>query len=199
MDGGFAGLSVVAVKCVSIDEHDSEIAGYNLRLVHGTALHIYIRKRISMHDEAALHAWFGCKGSSGLRCCLMCMNVINGSSTRSISGNTVYHTCTDPTKFVLHTYSTLRGVVDRLETDKTTLSKGQFIDLERKLGWTFANARLLRDPCLQVRVDPSSQAYFDYQHVFLVDGIVNHHFGRMMYDLRRSAFTYKVCYDYVQL
>ena len=165
-------------------EHDSEIAGYFVELVDGTKHHLFIRKRISIHDEAALHAWFGCKGSSGLRCCLMCMNVINGSSTRSISGNTVHHTCTDPTKFQLHTYDTFRGVVNRLETAKATMGKGEFIELERKLGWTFAHSKLLRDPCLQVRVDPSSQAYFDYQHVFLVDGIVNHHFGRMMYALK---------------
>ena len=70
IDGGFAGLAVAATKCFYNEDHDSELAGYHLKLFDGTTIQIYLRIRISMHDEAALHAWFGCKGSSGIRCCL---------------------------------------------------------------------------------------------------------------------------------
>ena len=139
-----------------------------LQLPGGRNIRIYLKHRIALADEAALHVWFGCKGSAELKPCLKCWNVVNGSTGREIDDTiAVYHTCTDPALFKRQTHATVRDSIRRLQSAKSTMSNDEFEELERKLGWTLDRARLITDAAVSKHIEISQAAYFDYMHIFM--------------------------------
>ena len=81
-------------------KHDMNLSGMRLRLLDGTPLHIFMSFEILLADEASIHAFYGDKGSAGLKPCMLCHNVFNANDTRGVVDNdtigfAVDHTCTD--------------------------------------------------------------------------------------------------------
>ena len=67
------------------------------------------------------------------------------------------------------------------------------------MGWTLDRARLLTEASVSNHISIPDAAYFDPMHIYYVDGIFNHHFGLMMYELRKTAFNYNFVDAYVKL
>ena len=61
------------------DGQDLAVAGLTLPFSDGTTAIPFADVRFSTADEAALHAMYGCKVSSGLKPCLCCINVYNAN------------------------------------------------------------------------------------------------------------------------
>ena len=108
---------------------DMSAAGVHVKLIDGTVILVFVKLEIVFGDEAALHYVYACKGASGLKPCLVCINVFDHKNQRDViardrTGKAVTHTCVDETKLQLHTPETLKAVVQRLAAQFLVLGKG---------------------------------------------------------------------------
>ena len=129
--GGMYGLLRCLLSLFFSGSHSFSSSGVNLQLADGSFVLVFGALRIILADEAALHAMFGCKGSSGLKCCLMCTSCYNAKSGRDIvrrdpTHTAVDHTCTDISKLQFATSEVLTAIVARLEACHAA-----------RLGWTY--------------------------------------------------------------
>ena len=80
--GGLSAVTAAVIKAFFTGEHDMRLAGITLVLFNGRSIHIWVRLRIVVADESALHAMHGNMGSSGLKICMLCSNVYNWRTWR---------------------------------------------------------------------------------------------------------------------
>ena len=151
-------------------------------LPSGVVLHIgeptlfFARLSNIIADEAALKAALDCKGSSGLRCCPGCRNVmLRGSdlASRCPSGYLVEITCSDIGKFDFATDEDIFGAVDLLARSKGTLGVGAFAQLERSAGFNHNPNGLLADLQLRSECLPATCLTFDPMHCLWSNGVVS--------------------------
>ena len=62
--------------------HDFSRSGVLLGLPDGTFVQVFLKLHIVIADEVALHFMYMCKGSGGLKVCLLCQNVFNAKVVR---------------------------------------------------------------------------------------------------------------------
>ena len=184
------------------ERHDFAKSGINIELQSGQRVHLFLHVRIVIADEAALHSLFGCKGASGLKCCLLCQNIFNYNEARGIVDADVasfaqHHVCSDASKFVLHTPGTISAVVRRLRAAQVEMSKAAFAELQTKLGWSFVDGGVMfHDRCREL-VEPTRVAMYDWMHVFFVSGVFNVHVAKLMETLKPCKITYEMLHQYM--
>ena len=182
--------------------HDMCSAGVHVKLNGGDHLHITASLGLIIADEAALHMMYMCKGSSGLKPCMLCANIFNRNDERDVlqhdhTGLAEYHTCSDFNKLVLHTSATIRAIIARLQAGSTTLTKGAFTELQRKLGWNFCPGSLTLRPRILDICDPVKVVLYDWMHIFFVNGVFNAHVGLFMAAMKPHAVTYSLLEKYI--
>ena len=165
--------------------HSFSLSGVKLQLADGSFVLIFGALRIILADEAALHAMFGCKGSSGLKCCLLCTNFYNAKSGRDIvrrdpTHTAVDRTCTDISKLQFATTEVLTAILAMLEACHATLGKGQCDELQTRLGWNYQPHGVMFHASSRAICDPSKIASFDSMHILCVNGVFNSHAGLML-------------------
>ena len=183
--------------------HDMSKAGVHVRLVGGDTMHIMASLGIVIADEAALHMMYMCKGSGGLKPCMLCANIFNDSNERDVlkhdhTGLAQSHTCPDFNKIVLHTNATVRETIRRLEEGARHLTKGAFEELERRLGWNYTPGSLVLEPRILDICDPVRVVLYDWMHVFFVNGVFNAHVGLLMRRLKPHGITYDMLKQYTE-
>ena len=144
------------------------------RSQHFITLGASLQRRCRIADEDAIHRLIGCKGSSGIKPCLMCRNVFLKGEVRDIvasdrTGVAVHHCEPDASKLQPMTTPVLEAICHRLRDAADSLGKGDFQELERRLGWTW-------DPGLTQRIHklrPLSVVMFDWMHCIFVNGTYN--------------------------
>ena len=204
IQGGMSALFLASLKLFfDKDGHDMALAGISVKLFDGTVARIFMKLAIVISDEAALHSIFACKGSSGLKPCLLCQNVYNFKNVRNIvendtTGNAQYHTCHDWRKLKLHTPSTIKAIASRLSAAVATMTKTNFTELETRLGWNYIPESLIFSPDARKICDLTSCVVFDWMHVFFVNGIFNSHSGVMMWTFKSYGITYEKLRKYVE-
>lgn len=203
IQGGMSALFFAALKLFWDDAgHDLALAGVSVKLFDGTQARIFMKLAIVISDEAALHAMFACKGSSGLKTCLLCQNVYNFKNVRNVvendsTGIAQYHTCSDWRKLQLHTPGTIRAIASRLSAAAaSTMTKANMAELEIRLGWNYIPESLMFQPRARHICDLTSCVVFDWMHVFFVHGIFNSHVGVMMWKLKECGITYATLQQY---
>ena len=147
-------------------------------------------------DELAIHVLYNCKGSGGLKPCLLCSNVFNKLEVRDIvnldtSNLAVHHTEHDSSKLLPTTSGYLASIVRRLKRASTTLNKGQWEEIQTRLGWNYDDmleSRLLLAP-------PHTVLCLDWMHTIFVKGCFNVHVGCLMWALGRY-FKYETLHAY---
>ena len=172
------------------DTHNFATGGINVKLHDSDdRLNIFIVFGLTVADEAALHAECGCKGSSGLKPCFLCLNVFDAKSERDIIANdsnhiAVDHTCTTSSDLILQSTATMNAIVDKLEEGHATMGKDAFSELQTRLGWNYLQFGMM---CTSLRgiVDMPSQGMYDWMHVIFVGGVFNTHMRNIMSHLRR--------------
>ena len=89
-------------------------------------------------DEAAIKAVYENKGSSGLFPCMMCSNVVNGSSSLSAIDNQLLdHTISSLQHVVPHIVECVGSIMDHLQAQKLVLNQKQFGELERNMSFNW--------------------------------------------------------------
>ena len=68
----------------STDSHNFASSGINVEFPDGGTALIMADIGIVIADAEALHAIYGCKGTSGLKPCLCCINVYNHNTPRRV-------------------------------------------------------------------------------------------------------------------
>jgi len=174
--------------------------GVFLPLEGGMFVHVFLELDIIIADEAALHGFYVCKGSSGLKCCMLCQNVFNSKDTRGIvdgAGWAVSHDCHQTEKLVLHTRGTIDCICRRLAAARVEMSKSNFKELQIRLGWNLVPGSVMETSELRGIVDPTLHAVFDWMHVFFVQGVFNVHMGLLLQSLAAFNITCKMLDDYL--
>ena len=194
---------VAAALGVFFDEagHDMQKAGIQVTLKNGTSHHLFFKLGMVLADEAALHAVYCCKGSGGLKPCMLCQNIFNQKLRPEIiegdrSGWAQPHTCNDYAKLVLHTSSSIRAILNRLSTAQANMTKGEFQELEIRFGWNLIPNSLLMNISLFSICCPSEVLLYDWMHVLFVSGVFNVHMGYLMVAMKEFGITYTMLHEY---
>ena len=198
-----AALFMAALNTFFNDQgHHMELAGVSLKLFDGSTIRIFLKLSVVISDEAALHAMFACKGSGGLKPCLLCLNVYNFKNARNViehdrTGISQPHTCTEWRKLKLHTTGTVTAIANRLSSAVMIMGKTNFAELETRLGWNYVPESVIFQPNGMRLCDPTKCVVFDWMHVFFVSGIFNTHAGLMMWTLKEYGITYGMLETYL--
>ncbi|CAL1126190.1 unnamed protein product [Cladocopium goreaui] len=123
-------------------------------------------------DADGLRLLTGCKGSSALKPCFLCQNVLNGHDKVQ---NHVHISCCDVHACHLQTQDNLIQIQRHLET---LLSRKEREEAEKLLGWHLhaLSASILVQEDLRNWI-PLSSLRYDPMHCFLANGIVPQELG----------------------
>ena len=193
IEGGVSALlkALLLQLFFNAGSHDFSTSGIVLPLPTGD-VRIFMKLEVVIADEAALHALYTCKGSGGLKPCLLCSNIFNFQVDRGIvegdaTGFAQYHTCNESRKLVAHTPGTIRGIVRRLQAASVHLSNAAFGELQTRLGWSHVGGSVVLDQRSLAICEPTQHACYDYMHVFVVNGVFNHHVGHLIAAVKSLA------------
>ncbi len=202
--------NIVAIICALMRtffddaSHHMANSGMTLDLSHdGSKVKLFMTMGSFIADEAALHAVFCCKGSSGLKPCLLCQNIFNFKEGRGIvesdpTGFAQHHTVSDVAKLVLHTTATIAAVIARLRVAYETLNTGSLKELQTRLGWTHVPGSVMFDNLGSQPLLPTEHAMYDWMHIFFVSGVFNVHVGQLMAFLHGFNIKYSMIHTYLQ-
>lgn len=200
--GGVSALmGAILDSFFDVDRHHMQLGGVCLRLADESMAHIFLSLGMLIADEAALHAALACKGSSGLKPCMLCGNVFNRRSVRQIlendkSGMAVLHDCDDMNKCMRHTMESLAAIVATLRQSAGEMSNKDFQELQTRLGWNYEPAGLMFSERWRTLVSPPSVCTFDWMHIFFVNGIFNAHAGLLLREMRTRKVTPDMLHQY---
>ena len=200
VQGGVSALAGAVLRAFfDAESHDLSTAGILVELHGGRMLQIWARLECVLADEAALHAIMGCKGSGGLRCCLLCSNVFN---TRYVDDKgmlaehqAVTHSCSDASRLKLHTDASIFAVIATLRERQPILNAADFEKLSMQLGWNLGS--MLETPSLRRVLRPSQQTLFDWMHTMFSNGVFNTHCGVMIVALKALGICPEMIHAYV--
>lgn len=177
---------------------DAEYAGIDLQLYGGGHMCVYLKLRILLADEPGLKEMLSCKGHAGNKPCVLCKNA---TLHQTAGGGVPWHikfpeyakSIASPTMegFIPHSDASIRKSVTKLDTLKPLLNKTQFEEKEAIFGFTWNINSIITDSRLLVGV--ASCLHFDWCHILVCDGCVDHEFGLFMHRMqfnRRTAASY---------
>ena len=175
--------------------------GVFLKLPTGYSIRTCLKFGVPVADESALRSAFGCKGSSGLKRCMLCQNVFDAKNRRDILVDDTSwaqdHTVSKLEKCVPHTKHTIAAIFRKLAVSKQTLNVGDFDELQTRLGWVYVKKSVMTDPATSTLIDPTQHVIYDWMHVFFVTGVFNVHMGAMMLKLSAFNISYSTLDRYV--
>ncbi len=186
------------------EQHDFSRSGVNVEFHDGGHALIHADLRLVLADESALHAIYACKGSSGLKICLICTNVYNGTNPREVAAadrtrTAVYHTCAEVARFQHITPAIMAAIVRRLTGAAASLSATKLDEIQTDIGWKYVLHGLMLSESTRVRCCPSTRAAFDWAHVFFVNGVFNVAGGLLLHSLRRLKVDMSAVSGYIGL
>ena len=179
-------------------DHDAEHAGITLRFPDGSLSTLFISLEVFVQDALAhTQIWF-CKGASGWRQCMKCVNSMSIRSELARESDILVDFVIDDTELVLHTDDTLRSTLERLRAAHAVDAPADFKWREMALGFTHNDHNMVLDPQLRGILRPCSQYMHDYMHVVYVDGVANITLYHVMEVFRVSGHTYTAIHDFLQ-
>ena len=130
---------------------------------------------VAISDEPALKHLFGCKGSSGLFCCMCCANAVQESSELDSHSHCVVSIVEHRLDmFTPHTDQTIYDSVDYIKSQRGRMGKGAFASLQKHLGFNDLEDGFLLAQDLRTVVGAASILHYDWMHVCLVQGTFVH-------------------------
>ncbi len=204
--GGLGGFwkFIMMSAFFSESSHDYAKSGINLQLVDGSSRHLWLDLRFVLADEAALHSLYGCKGASGIKCCMLCSNICNVLHKerqiveRDRARVARYSNTPDFDALVLHTSESISAIMAKLELNKA-LASPDLEELEKLLGWNYLPHGAMADPSFRQRIDPPSRVTFDGMHVFYVNGVFNQCVGRLLWHFRNAKIPLSALEAYAKV
>ena len=191
--GGLTVLWKYALKAF-FGDHDLT-AGWFLQ-TPDVGLMLYGRLGIFVADEAALKHTVESKGAAGVVFCMRCSNVVShNSSAADHNPDALPSTCTDATKFRLHTNQTTRALLEYLAAEQPDSSKARFKSLQTALGYNLVAEGLLMD---DLGYNVPEAIMYDWFHIYLVHGIVGRDLGLLLGALRTAGIQEDDITDFLQ-
>ena len=191
--GGLTVLWKYALKAF-FGDHDLT-AGWFLQTPE-VGLMLYGRLGIFVADEAALKHTVESKGAAGVVFCMRCSNVVShNSSAADHNPDALPSTCTDATKFRLHTNQTTRALLEYLAAEQPDSSKARFKSLRTALGFNLVAEGLLMD---DLGYSVPEAIMYDWFHIYLVHGIVGRDLGLLLGTLRTAGIQEDDITDFLQ-
>ena len=143
---------------------------------HGSRSVFMIKAKINtiLCDDAAKSGIWSAKGSSGIKPCMNCLNVVAARRDHLEGDGLVSIQCDNTSEFQLHTDDTVWAAADMLE--EMASSRATKVELEcteKTLGFKFNPAGILWDKSMRSLLGPISCSMEDWCHVFVVSGIAN--------------------------
>ena len=143
---------------------------------HGSRSVFMIKAKINtiLCDDAAKSGIWSAKGSSGIKSCMNCLNVVAARRDHHEGDGLVSIQCDNTSEFQLHTDDTVLAATDMLE--EMASSRTTRVELEcteKTLGFKFNPAGILWDKSMRSLLGPISCSMEDWCHVFVVSGIAN--------------------------
>ena len=190
--------------CVGDDGRDFLKSGCQVKLPNGECVLIFCDISFVIGDEAALHYMFACKGSSGLKPCMICYNVWNRQYAQDIvkadrTRTSVYHTEEEIDRCKVATADVIIGILERLKVQHAVLGKTKLDKLETQLGWNYAPDGIMFCPLWRRRVCPSKVVLYDFCHVLFVNGMFNLHAGLPLTNLKALSTQPAAIGEYVKI
>ena len=172
---------------------DFSSSGILLPLIGGSFLLRCILK-VFIGDEPALKDMLNSKGHAGVRCCALCSNCTLSKywTIARDAGRNVRHTELEIETRVFErtTDEMVKVIMNTLEEKKALVSdnssnfnSGDFDELQLRLGFNHTPNNFCRKPY----VNPISVLMFDWMHIYLVGGLLDHEFGLCMKALKRAS------------
>ena len=184
IDGGLSRIVAQLLRDFFFNENGNNFAGAGMKLnllgdVEGVQqMPLTANLAAVLADEPALHDLLLCKGHAGFKPCVLCQNVVlrRYFDPCKHGGFAVPHSCTDDSRFVLHSDASIRASYRRLHSMKNEISETEFAELEKVHGWNYSAWGLVHEPF----VHASSQVMFDWMHLYLQSGLIDVEFGQLM-------------------
>ncbi|CAE7609112.1 unnamed protein product [Symbiodinium sp. CCMP2592] len=143
-------------------------------------------------DESALKHTFENKGAGGKMLCLLCRNTVQRRyASLPLHPSLVLHTCTDFSKFKLHTLNSVTASIRHLADKVGTSTKKEFEELQTNLGFNYCPEGVLSCPELLEVFDPTRGAMYDWAHVYLVSGLFHLEMNLLMAKLVQAGVTHE--------
>ena len=201
-----AAVSAVVRKylnvCYSTSSFNFHVSGVRL-VVEGCEFRLFAMFAGFLGDEAALHAIWLCKGASGVKPCVMCLNMVNSNwvGVDSLENNSFckpYNTVFTIGECVLQTKHTIWAIVDKLKRERPLVSASEFKEKTKALGFNYSPEGILMDHRLRAIVDPCLHTIFDWPHSIL-EGVLPKQMTKLHTDFRELGVdVYPMLDDYVR-
>ena len=174
------------------------LRGFHLHVGDSTVLK-FARFSIYIADEVALKDAFQFKGAAGLQLCPLCTNIVQEySRLHEFESGLRPSTCTDPTKWKESTDATIFAKIRKLTASFGTVTKAQFEELEKTLGWVHNPHGLLGDGTTnEFELKPAQMIFYDYMHTFFVNGVFNAECGGLLSSLKSVGIGQDQLHDYL--
>ena len=163
-------FSHVAKAIISSIESENLGQGFSVQLPDGYHL-LRLELSFMMGDLDAARAGLDQKGSSGIRPCLYCKNVVKKNS-QLVTINPMFKEIgsSDIRNFLEQSDSDIFTVYDNLEVTQPTMRKKAFTKKEQCAGFKYNSNGLLADQVLR-NVIPPSKWLVDHMHIYRSNGI----------------------------
>lgn len=164
------GFSHVAKAIISSIESENLGQGFSVQLPDGYHL-LRLELSFMMGDLDAARAGLDQKGSSGIRPCLYCKNVVKKNS-QLVTINPMFKEIgsSDIRNFLEQSDSDIFTVYDNLGVTQPTMRKTAFTKKEQCAGFKYNSNGLLADQVLR-NVIPPSKWLVDHMHIYWSNGI----------------------------
>ena len=203
IDAGMSQLIMtILLVFFSVNSHDMELGGALVQLASGTFIRIFVKLKLMLADESALHATWLNKGSSGTKLCICCKNIMDPDHVRihHIPPNDYFQAYNMVHKYAgldLFTSAEIHGIIDTFAATFGGLGPGARDAQEKTLGFTYSPYALLINRHLRRVVDPVKQNAFDPSHCVL-SGCFPVEMNLLFNELRAQGIDYEDFHEYVQ-
>jgi hypothetical protein len=172
---GASQMFKVILKNTFCGATDPEVAGVVLGDPRGEHVRLFFKLGIFLMDGDAHRTVWRCMGDSGLKMCMLCLNLYTRDSGLVDEDGTKQLCCTlvHETDLILATDEDIYACIDRLAAHKLTDSNPMFEMRQRAVGFRFAPESVLMDPALRSVVRPVSSFCHDTQHAWFSSGVFN--------------------------
>ena len=176
--------------------HDLHLGGVRLDLHDGTPLQVHAAFGAFLGDEEACHFAMGSKGHAGLLPCMLCRNVFNNNTPRVMGRGMIPHDSDDWNAIDLHTLDSLIAMADRLAHLAAHAPRAALNAACTEAGWNYTPHSVLFQSRWRARACPADRVYYDWMHIYCVNGVLNRHFGYLAHAVKPLGVSATMMHQY---
>ena len=193
IDGGLACVWKHMLHLFFGREHNFATSGAVLPLNGDRSCVLFAKLGCVVADEPALKSLWCCKGSGGMKPCMLCKNVVLSRLDIAEHGDNylIDLSCGNTGLFDEHDDTSIYEMVDTLADSHASMNRQEFHTLEKVFGMNYVPQSVLQDKTLRPHILPKSSTMYDWMHVFLVGGLANTEIFQWLQTLKSCRIGYK--------